>query len=134
MDDIFVGSLMSSPVRTVTPDTSLRDAGEQMLADGIGSVIVVDGEGRLAGILTSTDFVRIVAESGTDADATVGDFMSTDVTTATANDSIRDVADMMVDHGFHHVPVVGGDDEVIGVITTTDLTAYVSTVQDPSPA
>jgi CBS domain-containing protein len=41
----------------------------------------------------------------------------------------------MIDHGFHHMPVVDDEDgTVVGIITTKDLTAYISTVQTPSPA
>ena len=125
MDDVFVGSLMSSPVHTVGPETSLRDAGRTMLDRDIGSVIVVDDDERLEGILTATDFVRTVANGDPDPNATVDSVMSTDVTTTTADEPVQSVADLILDRGFHHVPVVDGR-QVIGVITTTDLTAYVS--------
>lgn len=133
MDDVFVGSLMSSPVHTVRADTSLRDAGSLMRDHGIGSVIVVDDDDRLEGILTATDFVSVVAEAEADPEATVASAMSTDLVTTTASESIQTVADLIVEHGFHHVPVVD-DGTVIGVITTTDLTAYISTRRTPNPA
>jgi CBS domain-containing protein len=126
MEDIFVGRLMSAPVYTVGRDASLRSAGRAMLERGIGSVVVVDDDGVLEGILTATDFVRVVAEGPSDPDASVSTVMSTDVVTTTANDSIVDVAETMIDQGFHHVPVVDDDRSVVGILTTTDLTAYVS--------
>ncbi|WP_330633548.1 CBS domain-containing protein [Halocatena halophila] len=134
MDDVFVGSLMSSPVHTVGVDTSLREAGGLMLKHGIGSVIVIDDNDHLEGILTATDFIRVVAEGDSDPDTTVAAFMSTTITTTTANESIRTIADMMLENGFHHIPVVDETDGVIGVITTTDLTAYLSHRQDPGPS
>lgn len=130
MDDVFAGSLMSSPVHTVGADTSLRDAGRLMLEHGIGSVVVDDD--RLDGILTATDFVRVVAEGDPGPNATVGASMSTDVITTTANEPIRSVADLMLEHGFHHVPVLD-DGAVIGIITTTDLTAYISRGEESRP-
>ena len=105
-----------------------------MLDHGIGSVVVVDGDDRLEGILTATDFIRLVAGGDPEPDATVDTSMSTDVITTTASESIRTVADVMIERGFHHVPVVDESDAVIGVITTTDLTAYLSNRRDPSPA
>lgn len=132
MDNVLVGSLMSSPVHTVGTDTPPRNAGRMMLDHGIGSVIVVDDD-QLEGILTATDFIRIIAEGDPDPNATVGTFMSTDVITTTANESIRSVADLMLEYGFHHVPVVD-EERVIGVITTTDLTAYLSSREEPSPS
>ena len=134
MDDIFVGRLMSTDLHTVGPDTLVEDAASVMLDSEIGSVIVADGDDRLQGILTTTDFVGIVAKSQPKAETTVSEYMSTEVITATAQDPIRDVADSMVEHGFHHVPVVSDEDGVIGMITSSDLTAYISHVQTPSPS
>jgi CBS domain-containing protein len=126
MEDIFVGRLMSAPVETVRPHTSLDEAAAQLLEHNIGSVVVVDGGGHLEGILTATDFVRLAADDAVASEETVSGYMSTDVITTTANDPIADVADTMIDNRFHHVPVVDDTEGVVGIITTTDLTAYVS--------
>ncbi|MFC7139313.1 CBS domain-containing protein [Halosimplex aquaticum] len=134
MDDIFVARLMSSGIQTVGPDTLVEDAAEQMLTQEIGSLVVVDDDNRLLGILTTTDFVDIVAKSKPKAQTTVERYMTTDVITTSAQASIVDVADTMIEHGIHHVPVVDDDEGVIGMISTTDLTGYISTVQTPSPA
>lgn len=133
MDDVFVARLMSPDPYTVTPDTLVEEAATEMLDRGIGSVLVVDGDGGLAGILTSTDFVRIVAERRPKDETPVSAYMSTDLVTATAQDPIEDVADAMLEHGIHHMPVVSEEDGVIGIVTTTDLAAYVSHVERPSP-
>ena len=124
---------MSTSLRTISSDTLVEDAAQKMLEEGIGSLLVVDEENRLEGILTTTDFVDIVAKSNPKAQTTVERYMSTDVVTATAQDSIRDAADTMVEHGFNHLPVVDEDEGVIGIVTTTDLAAYLSRVQSPSP-
>ncbi|WP_372909771.1 CBS domain-containing protein [Salinigranum sp.] len=126
MEDIFVGRLMSAPVETVRPHTPLDEAAAQLLEHNIGSVVVVDEEGHLEGILTATDFVRLAANDAVASAETVAAYMSTDVVTTTANHPITDVADTMIDNRFHHVPVVDDDEGVVGIITTTDLTAYVS--------
>ncbi|ESP89173.1 CBS domain containing protein [Candidatus Halobonum tyrrellensis G22] len=133
IDDLFVGRLMSSSLYTVAPDTLVEEAATDMLDRGIGSVVVVDDDGRLEGLLTTTDFVRIVAERRPKDETPVSSYMSTDVVTTTARESIRDAADSMVAHGFHHLPVVDDDGVVIGIVTTTDLTAYVSQIEAPSP-
>ena len=134
MDDIFVGRVMSSTVYTVSRDTTVQVSAKTMHDNGIGSLVVVDESGQLAGILTSTDFVRIAAEGGCPSETPVEEFMSTDVVTTTVNTTIRDVADTMVEHGFHHVPVVDDGEGVVGMVTTTDLTAYLSHVEQPSPS
>jgi CBS domain-containing protein len=132
MDDVFVGQLMSTELHTVAPETLVADAAEVMLDNDIGSVVVVE-DGELRGILTRTDFVDIVAKSRPKAETPVAEYMSTGIITAAAQDPIREVADAMTDHGFHHMPVVSDEDGVIGMITSSDLAAYLSGVQTPSP-
>ena len=134
MEDIFIGRLMSTPVRTVSPDTSVQEAARTLIEHGIGSVVVVDGDNRLEGILTTTDFVRIVADGEVSSETPVTAYMSTDVTTATVNESIRDVADIFIERGSHHLPIVDDAEGVIGMVSTQDLTAYLSTAESPSPS
>lgn len=132
MEDIFVGRIMSEPVKTVTPDTTVREAARTMRDREIGSLGVIDVDENLLGILTSTDFVAAVADERSMAETMVTEFMTEDVISTEANASIRDIADVMTDHGFHHVPVVE-DGQLIGMVTTSDITAYLSHVEKPSP-
>ncbi len=133
MDDIFAARLMTTDLQTVSPDTLVEAAADRMTDNEVGSLVVVDDDGRLLGILTTTDFVDIVAGSKPKAETTVERYMTTDVVTTDAQASIGEVADVMLEHGFHHLPVVDDAGSVIGMISTTDLAAYVSTVQTPSP-
>jgi CBS domain-containing protein len=128
MDDIFVARVMSSPVQTVTPDTLVEDAAKKMLDEEIGSVVVVD-DGHPVGILTNTDFVRIVAERRPKDQTPVSEYMSDTAVTTTAQVPIAQVAESMIEHGIHHVPVVDDGGAVIGMVTTTDLASYVSELQ-----
>lgn len=134
MDDIFVARLMSTDLHTVSPDALVEDAAAVMREHDIGSVLVVDESGRLEGILTSTDFVDIVAERKPKDRTPVSEYMSTGVTTASAQDPIREAADTMLEEGIHHLPVVDETEGVIGMLTTTDLTAYVSELRSPVSA
>jgi len=122
---------MSSPVESVTPETPVQQAATTLLDLDIGSVVVVDDTNDLAGILTTTDFVQIAADRAETDTATVADYMTTDVVTVTANESIRSVAKTMDENGFHHVPVVDDETGVIGMLTTADLTAYLSHLESP---
>ena len=132
--DIFVARLMSTDLVTVSPDTLVEDAAELMLDNGVGSVLVVDERNGLEGILTSTDFVKIVSRQKPKDRTPVSKYMSTDIVTAEAQDDIQDVADAMIEHGFHHMPVVDETEGLIGIVTTTDLAAYLSQTEAPSPA
>lgn len=133
MEDMFVGRLMSSGVVTVQPGTSVQEAAELLMDKEIGSLVVVDENTRLKGILTSTDFVKIVAENQPKDDSSVMEYMTTEVVTATAQDSIQDAADRLITYDIHHLPVVDQEDHVVGMLSTTDLTAYISAVEEPTP-
>ena len=123
---------MSNDLHTVSPDTLVEDAANLMLDEDVGSVVVVDASNRVEGILTTTDFVRIVAERKPKDETPVSTYMSTDVLTAGAQDSIRDVADRLVTYGIHHMPVVDGTEGLIGMVATTDLAAYLADVEAPA--
>ncbi|WP_058366674.1 CBS domain-containing protein [Haloparvum sedimenti] len=133
MQDVLVARVMSTDPVTVTPDTFVEPAAELMLDQGIGSLLVVDEDGALRGILTTTDFVAIVAASKPKAETTVERYMSTDVVTAGAQDSVQEVANLMTEHGFHHVPVVDEEEGLIGMVSTTDIAKYVAGL-DPAAA
>ena len=124
---------MSSPVVSVTPDTPVQEAATQLLDNDISSLVVTDEANEIVGILTSTDFVRMIADETVAAETTVADYMTTSVVTVTANDSVDAVAKTMVQRGVHHLPVVD-ESRVIGMVTTTDVTAYVSHIESPPTA
>ncbi len=134
MEDVFVARLMTSDLITANPDTFVEDAAHTLLDNQIGSIIVSDAEGELEGILTRTDFIRIVAESKPKAKTTVERYMTKDVVTVSAQDHIQAAADKMIEEGISHLPVTDEDGIVIGMITKTDLTAYISEVRKPTPS
>lgn len=130
MEDAFVGQFMSSPVLTIDPETTVADAGRAMTEEGIKSVVVIDDSCHPEGIITSTDFVRVAAEERDPSETTVAAYMTTDIVTTTAGASIRDVAETMRTHDVSHLPVVDEDSQVTGMVSGTDLTAYLSGVAD----
>jgi CBS domain-containing protein len=134
MDDIFVARIMTTDLHTVRPGTLVEGAADVILSNDIGSVIVVNEQNGLEGILTSTDFVEIVREQKPKDQTPVSAYMSADMVTVSAQDSVEDAADTMLDRGVHHLPVVDDTEGVIGIVTTTDLTAYVSNVRSTKPA
>lgn len=132
MQDIFAARIMSTDLHTVTPETLVEDAANEMLDNEIGSVVVVDEENQVRGILTTTDFVRIVAERKPKDETPVSAYMSENVLTGSAQDSIRDVADRLVTYGIHHLPIVDETEGLIGMVTTADLAAYLADVEAPA--
>jgi CBS domain-containing protein len=125
MEELYVDQIMSRPVETVPPSTPIHDAAEELIKHDVGALVVVDDANQIEGLLTATDFVLIVRDQMVSSDATVAEFMRTDVITTKRNAPVSDVIDAMLEHLIHHVPVVDGG-EVIGMVTTMDLTASLS--------
>ncbi|CAI50365.2 CBS domain protein [Natronomonas pharaonis DSM 2160] len=134
MEDIFVGRIMSSPVATTQPETPIQEAAQTMLDQSINSLIIVGEDGHPEGILTSTDLVHVVADQTPIDDSRVEEYMNQVDTVTTANTSIQEAADTMMARGTHHLPVVEDEAGLIGILTTTDLTAYLSDNWAPSPS
>lgn len=130
MEDIFVARIMTTDLLTVTPDALVEATAERMLEAGVGSVLVVDRNNDIRGILTSTDFVRIVANQKPKDETPVAAYMSGDVATTTAQATVTEAADTMLERGIHHLPVVDESEGVIGIVTTTDLAAYVAGLEN----
>ncbi|MDZ7745195.1 MAG: CBS domain-containing protein [Halobacteriales archaeon] len=134
MDDIFVGRLMSTDLKTVTPDTLVEQAAKVMIDADVGSVLVVENDNQLAGILTRTDFVHIVAGQEPKDQTPVSSYMSDRPVTISAQASVAEAADLMVESSVHHLPVVDEDAGLIGIVTTTDLAAHVAGLDRTMPA
>lgn len=132
--DTEVGHLMTSPVLTVDPETPVEEIADAMLEEGINSIVAIDDECQPIGILTSTDFVRIVAEGTPKSTTTVGDHMTENIATTRSDVAIPEIAGKMVEYEISHFPVVDDAGEVIGIISATDLTTYISgmAVREPS--
>ncbi|KAB7516059.1 CBS domain-containing protein [Halosegnis rubeus] len=134
MDDIFVARLMSTDPKTVTPDMLVEQAAKLMIDSDVGSVLVVEDDNQLAGILTRTDFVHIVAGQKPKDQTPILAYMSDTPVTISAQASVADAADLMVESGVHHLPVVDDDAGLIGIVTTTDLAAHIAGLDRSVPA
>jgi CBS domain-containing protein len=125
MAERYVDQLMSRPVETVPPDATVGEAAEELITNDVGAVVVSSDGSRLEGLLTATDFVQCVRDGSWSSETVVADVMQTDVLTTTPGTPVGEVAAVMIDHLIHHVPVVDGR-EVVGIITTLDVTGHVA--------
>lgn len=108
------------PLLTTTGETSVREAARTMAAANVGSLLVVDREGRLQGIFTERDaLVRVIAK-GLDPDATrLAAVMTSDPQTIHADRPLGHALHLMFEGGFRHVPVVE-DGKPVGMISARD--------------
>ncbi len=113
---------------TVAPEDTLGEVAERMTQKNVGAVVVKD-HGRLIGILTERDMLRAMAARVHTSDARVRMFMTEDPITASADMDLDDAAQVMLDNGFRHLPVVEGAN-VLGVVS---LRRVLGGRRQPSP-
>ena len=104
---------------TVEPGESARLAVLRMLEEDVGSVAVCD-EGKLVGIFTERDVLRLAGEGAPLDDVRVADVMTTEVTTVSADVSVTDAAALMGERRIRHLPVVE-DGRLLGMIGIRDV-------------
>jgi CBS domain-containing protein len=119
-----IEDVMSAPVVTVDSDTPVDEAAQTMLDEEIGSLLVADGDDTV-GVVTATDFLSDVAAGETDPSATVATHMSEDVVTASTETSVAAAAGRMATADVQHLPITD-ESGVVGLVSATDLTAYLS--------
>ena len=100
---------------TVAPEDTLGEVAEKMTGANVGAVIVRD-HGRLIGILTERDMLRAMAARVHTSDARVRVWMTENPVTASAEMTLDDAAQVMLDNGFRHLPVVDGE-TILGVVS-----------------
>jgi len=110
-----LGEVMSRPVEVATPDQKLAEI-DALFATQSG-LPVVDGEGRCIGVVSKKDKAR--ASNG--LDSTIGEVMSSPAVTLTLEKTVLEAAALMLKHKVHRIPVVNEQQQVIGIVTRTDV-------------
>ncbi|MFM0023404.1 HPP family protein [Paraburkholderia terrae] len=130
--------VMSAPVVSITPDTTLRAAADLLQRHSIKALPVVDKRQHVAGIVTRADLankpksadLRLMEALSArlfKRDATrgrlVSTVMTTHVRTVSTSTPIVELVPLFADDGHHHIPVVDSHDRLVGIITQSDLIA-----------
>ncbi len=110
-------------VISVTPEQTVLDAAHLMNEKGIGGVVVMTGP-KLVGIFTERDIMRrVVAATRDPATTLVGDVMTADCMTITADVQIAVCRAMMSSKRVRHFPVMH-EDGLVGMVTSGDILAF----------
>jgi CBS domain-containing protein len=117
-----VSDLMTSDVLTVAPEDTIGEAAQKMVDREVSSVAVSD-YGRLIGILTERDLTRAVAGRTHSSEARVREWMTADPITLPASASPKEAAEIMLDRGFRHIPIVDGE-RAIGIVSIRDVARW----------
>lgn len=95
-------------VRTIDPERTIEEAIQRLVEHNIGSLVVVDGEGDMVGIITERDILRVCA-GGADRLRTtkVAEAMSRNLIVGESDDSIDYVMGIMTQNRIRHLPIMG---------------------------
>lgn len=100
--------------------SSVYDALVVMAEAGIGALAVVD-DGNLVGMFSERDYARKIILVGRSSRATsVGEVMSTPVTTVTASDTIDSCMQLMTEGRIRHLPVIE-DGKAVAMVSIGDV-------------
>jgi CBS domain-containing protein len=132
-EKVPVSEIMSTDIIALNRTDDLEYAELLFKRHKIRHIPVVAGE-VIIGILSYTDLLRIsfadaVDDNETDIDTlvynmfTIEQVMAKNVTTVSADTSLREVAKILATNEFHALPVVNNG-TLVGIVTTTDLILY----------
>lgn len=122
----FVGQLMSSPVITVERTACVAEAAQKCLDRNVNALIVVTEEGHFHGIVTTSDLLQLLSDDRAPAEASLDEYVTTDVVTVMSDTQLREAADLLLENDIHHLPVIGSDQTVRGVLSTQDVAEFLS--------
>lgn len=117
----LIRDVMTKSPRTVAENDNVRAAANIMASEDIGVVPVVEGS-KVIGLITDRDIVvRAVAAGKNCESVSVGDAMTRGVRTVRDDTPIDQVLQLMSSAQIRRVPVVGANDELVGIVSIGDL-------------
>ena len=122
----LVGEIMSEEVETISLLSNAQDSAIKMSDKNVSSLVVLDDNGRAIGIITERDLVRHVCTKDVPSNSVkIENVISSPPKTVSTETPIEEVADVMVRDKLRHIVVVGKNQEPVGIISATDIVAYV---------
>ncbi|MCL6434965.1 MAG: CBS domain-containing protein [Leptolyngbyaceae cyanobacterium HOT.MB2.61] len=110
--------LMSSPVRTIRPETTIDEAQRILLRYGHSGLSVVDAAGQLVGVISRRD-LDIALHHGF-SHAPVKGYMTTNLKTITPETPLPEIESIMVTYDVGRLPVLD-EGHLVGIVTRTDV-------------
>ncbi|HUM11231.1 MAG TPA: CBS domain-containing protein [Myxococcaceae bacterium] len=114
-----VGDLMSTALIVVHDSDSIGVADAQMKLGSIRHVPVVDMKQNLVGILSAGDVLLALARGK--KQVRVGETMSRKPVTVTPETPVHEAIELLLEHKFGSLPVLGTDGHLMGIVTETDF-------------
>lgn len=121
--------IMTTSLITFRPETPISEAMSVLLGKRISGAPVIDDEGRLEGILSELDCLRVLSSDEFYADDQEGmgrvrDFMTRKCTTITPATDLYGIAHYFLTKGMRRLPVVDGE-RLVGQVSRRDVLALI---------
>ena len=114
MAQMSVKEIMTKDVITVPPAMPVREVANLLSERNVSGVPVIDDEGRVLGVVSELD---VVGRQG----ATAADVMSKQVISVTEETDVREVVQLFLNQRVRRVPVLSGEQQLIGIVSRSDL-------------
>lgn len=125
--------LMSSDVKVIDPDMTIRDAAIQMREGDFGMLPVGEND-RMIGAITDRDIaIRAVAE-GKDGSTKVRDVMSEGIAWVFEDQSVEEAAKIMSERQVRRLPVVDRNKRLVGIVALGDFAVESSEIRPAAEA
>src|ERR1700739_1279438 len=146
--------IMTRPVITVTPETTIIEAANTMLQRHVSGLPVVDAAGKLVGIISEGDFIRrseigtqrrrgrflkFILGSGKEATdfvhehgRRVAEIMTPDPLTINEDTDLETIVELMEKNGVKRLPVMHGD-KLVGIVSRSNLLQAVASLAREIP-
>ncbi|HSF29280.1 MAG TPA: CBS domain-containing protein [Candidatus Tectomicrobia bacterium] len=121
MTEMKARHVMNRRVTAATPRAIGRDLALQLLSGMYSGLPVVDGTGRVIGVVTEFDLLKAIREGKDLQTVKAEEIMSRTVICAQEEDTLDDIVAKMTEHNIIRLPVVGEDGKLIGVIARADI-------------
>lgn len=119
---LTVADIMTKHVVTSGPNSEVSEIAAKMQRNKIASVVIVEG-GRVVGIVTERDFVRVVESLGVLLDKNrVRHHMTKQVVTVQPDTPVSDLIKLMKEKNIRHVVVLNNSGEPVGIMSSRDFT------------
>ncbi len=112
----FVRDVMHTAV-TCKEDEEMKAIAERIILHSVNHIVVVDGKGRLSGIVTSWDITRAMAEGK----KMLVDIITRRVIAAKLDEPLETASIKMAQHSISALPVIDDEKKVLGIITSEDV-------------
>lgn len=113
-----VEDVMTTALMTIHPEQSVESADLEMKLADVRHIPVVGPRNRLLGIVSNRDLLRAV---GGPKGRTISQIMTRRVHTVRASDPASRAVDLLLEHKIGCVPVLGEDEQLVGIVTETDF-------------